>query len=124
MVIAGHSQGGGHAGVIAKNHDVARVLFFASPVDFNYVYNQPARWINSDHKTPPIRYFAFTHSEDNDWGMYDKELIMFSYLGMSVYGQPVNVDKSSPPYSGSHIFTSTRQEDSQLAYHMCIVHDA
>jgi pimeloyl-ACP methyl ester carboxylesterase len=42
MILAGHSQGGGHAAFIAMRHEVARVLMFGSPKDFSTRFNQPA----------------------------------------------------------------------------------
>src|SRR3954466_13197701 len=62
------SQGGGHAALLAMQHEVARVLMFGSPKDFNVHFNQPARWFSGPNATPLDRYFSFVHSADEGHG--------------------------------------------------------
>jgi hypothetical protein len=59
IVVAGHSQGGGHAALIAKDHEVKKVLMFASPNDFSDFFNTPALWTSKPHVTPTYLYYAF-----------------------------------------------------------------
>jgi hypothetical protein len=44
VVLAGHSQGGGHVGVLAKTVSLSRAIYFSSPEDWNNVTDQPANW--------------------------------------------------------------------------------
>ena len=44
VVLAGHSQGGGHAQLLAKDHAVARLVVLGSPKDYNLRHGRPAAW--------------------------------------------------------------------------------
>ncbi len=123
IVIAGQSQGGGHAGVIAKYHKVARVLFFASPKDFSTYFSNPANWIDSTNQTPANRYFAFAHSSDNIGCTFSQLQMIYTNFGMSQFGSAVNTDSTISPYNNSHILTSTIPESSANA-HRCVVDDS
>lgn len=57
IVVAGQSQGGGHAALIAMQHEVARVLMFGAPKDFNVHFNKPAAWYSEKNATPIDRFF-------------------------------------------------------------------
>jgi hypothetical protein len=45
VVLAGHSQGGGHVGVLAKTVSLSRAVYFSAPEDWNELANLPAGWI-------------------------------------------------------------------------------
>ncbi|MBP6002628.1 MAG: IPT/TIG domain-containing protein [Pyrinomonadaceae bacterium] len=123
IVIAGHSQGGGHAGIIGRYHGVSRVLMFAA-MDFNALSNAPANWIAVPDSTPnatgAARFWGFGHQQD--------EMVNFTLLstriwpayGMPQYGSIQNADNTSPPYANSHSLTSSRACDN---YHGCIAAD-
>lgn len=64
IVIAGHSQGSGHAAFIAKMFAVRRVLIFSGPQDYLDDLNEPAPWEARKSATPPSRYYAFLNLED------------------------------------------------------------
>jgi len=64
MIVAGHSQGAGHAACLAKKFPVYRVLIFAGPQDFLVKYNAPAGWLSAPGNTPAQRYYAFLHLQD------------------------------------------------------------
>ncbi|MDR3713770.1 MAG: hypothetical protein P4L51_13195 [Puia sp.] len=64
IVVAGHSQGSGHAAFLAKKFKVARVLVFAGPQDYLVNFHAAASWERTPGKTDPSRYFAFLHTED------------------------------------------------------------
>jgi len=122
VVIAGHSQGGGHAGMIAKNHKVARVLMFGAPKDFHSYYSQPANWINSHNQTPANRYFVFTHSSDDFGCSFNQQIDMFTLFGLNQYGAMVNVDNIQPPYN-TRILTSTISVTTAFNAHSCVISD-
>lgn len=44
VVLAGHSQGGGHVGVLVKSVALARAVYFSSPDDWNDLTDRPAAW--------------------------------------------------------------------------------
>ena len=52
LVLAGQSQGGGHASLLAMRHEVARVLMFGSPKDFSVHFGKPAAWYSGPEPRP------------------------------------------------------------------------
>jgi hypothetical protein len=44
VIVAGHSQGGGHAAVLAKSVALARAVYFSAPEDWNELTDRPAPW--------------------------------------------------------------------------------
>jgi pimeloyl-ACP methyl ester carboxylesterase len=92
IVVAGHSQGGGHAAMLARDHLVARVVFLASPGDQSA---GPAPWLLEPRATPANRYFGFGHRDDGP-SFFD------NWTAMGVPGPLTSVDGASPPYGGSH----------------------
>jgi hypothetical protein len=103
--LAGWSQGGGHAAYMAKDRDVARVIGFSSPQDWDLRLNQPAPWITHQHVTPSSRYFGFGHIQDAT-ALWSYVQPIWTALGMNSFGVPVSVDTAQPPYAGSHQLTT------------------
>jgi len=64
VVVAGHSQGAGHAAYLAQHFPVQRALIFAGPQDYLAYFNTPAGWLSGNSKTPASSYFAFLHTRD------------------------------------------------------------
>jgi hypothetical protein len=64
IIVAGHSQGAGHAAFIGKKFPVYRVLIFAGPQDFFVHFNSPAGWVLQKGITNSSKYFAFLHVKD------------------------------------------------------------
>jgi hypothetical protein len=64
IIVAGHSQGSGHAGYIGKMFNVDRVLMFSGPQDYMDDLHKPAPWEDSKSATPPSRFFAFLSEND------------------------------------------------------------
>jgi pimeloyl-ACP methyl ester carboxylesterase len=105
VVIAGHSQGGGHAGVLAKLHPVYRCVCFSSPADWRNPVNRPASWYAAPGATDASKIFGFSHQQDElvTWPLVRANWIA---LGLDAYGAAVNVDATAAPYGGSHALTS------------------
>jgi pimeloyl-ACP methyl ester carboxylesterase len=113
LILAGQSQGGGHAALLAKQHQVARVLMFGSPKDFSVYYNQPARWYSDASATPLERFFSFVHSQDEGHGCtYPQQLANYQALKLLPKYSIVNVDDTRPPYGHSRLLTSKRASQS------------
>lgn len=64
ILVAGHSQGSGHAAYIGKLFRVDRVLMFSGPQDYMDNLNAPAPWQARKSATPPSRFFAFLNFKD------------------------------------------------------------
>ena len=107
LVLSGHSQGGGHAGVMAKYRRVARVVFFASPKDYSNALRKPAAWINATHATPTEAYFGFSHAEDDQGCSPQQQLDIYNLLGMNNFGPFINVGGAASPYQNRRILTSS-----------------
>ena len=109
IALSGHSQGGGHAALIARDHVVDRVILFNSPSDA--VNGLPAPWLSEPHITPDTSYFAFVHSDDN--GVYRTQL--YDLMGFGELGSPVHVDTTPPPYNRVHILYTEQPMDNAHA---------
>jgi hypothetical protein len=128
IVLSGHSQGGGHAALIAKSRSVARVALLASPVDNIGPFARqvgstwPAPWLLGPHVTPSERYFAFGHAQDgiSDWGLQWKA----QGLGLTDFGPIVNVDEETPPYRNSHTLMTNATPRPPVTPHNSVSVDA
>ena len=98
--LAGQSQGGGHAALIAREHKVARVLMFSAPKDYNRQLHKPAPWYRQG-QTPVQRFFAFAHTRDKQGCTFSQQLEIFRVMGMA--SKPVIVDGAAPPFGGAQI---------------------
>ena len=119
VVISGHSQGGGHAAMMARDRLMARVCMFASPKDYSSFFRAPAAWQNAAHVTPAVRYYGFNHVQDSQ----NLTLANWRALGLSSLGAPVSVDSASPPYAASHQLTTNAAPASPGELHGSVVVD-
>jgi len=107
IAVGGHSQGGGHAALIAVKHRVARVICTGSPKDYSHALHRPAAWYRETSATPKACFFAFNHDQD---GMGNCTPAMqtanLSALGLDQFGPPADVDQESPPYHHTRILTT------------------
>ena len=102
IVIAGHSQGGGHAFYISKIKAVDRAVCFAS-IDWNSNLNQSAAWINMMGATPVNKLYSFNGLRDQIFA-YANVQTQLSELGLQ--GPAVSIDSNNPPYNNSHTLTT------------------
>jgi hypothetical protein len=123
IVVAGHSQGGGHAAIIGRFHPVARVIMLAA-MDFNGLSNAPANWIARPETTPnastPDKFWGFSHMRDEQVNFTLLSNRIWSIYGMPSFGSIVNVDNTAPPYNNTHSLTSNGECDN---FHGCIAVD-
>ncbi len=96
IIIAGHSQGAGHAGVIGKHYPVKRVIMF-SGMDF-LNNGQIPDWVNNT--TNSDRYYALHHVND--------ELVPYNgaKAGWITLGMGAPSDASTPPFTTHTFFTT------------------
>ncbi len=64
IIVAGHSQGSGHAAMLGKMFRVNRVLIFSGPQDYLVDMNRPSPWLSDKSATPEKRYYAFLNLKD------------------------------------------------------------
>lgn len=103
IAVAGQSQGGGHAVLIAKKHEVARVIATGAPKDYSLRHGKPAAWLSADSATPASRIFCFNHVQDRQAANLEQQRENLRALGLDQLAPEVNVDKTNPPYSHSRM---------------------
>ena len=64
IVVAGHSQGAGHAAYLGKMFPLAGVLMLSGPQDYLKQLNRPAPWEVAAGQTPAEREYAFLNLRD------------------------------------------------------------
>ena len=103
VVLAGHSQGGGYVGVMAKTVVLDRAVYFSSPDDWNALTNTPADWtLTKPNVTPADRQYGF--GSDADTLVPNAHAFAhWDNLGLARPASgPVLVDGGTPPFGGSH----------------------
>jgi len=104
MVVAGQSQGGGHAALIAIQHEVARVICTGAPKDYSHALLRPAAWYSEPSATPKSRFFAFNHDQDHMGNCSPaQQAANLEALGLNKLGSPASVDTEPPPYRHTRI---------------------
>lgn len=117
-VVAGHSQGGGHAALIGKRQETHRVIMLGSPVDHNR--GIPSPWLSRPGATPASRHFGFAHQQDQG---FDQIIASWEAIGLAQFGPVINVDRAMPPYGLTHQLTSNLPVPRDK-YHPSVVVDA
>lgn len=104
--LAGHSQGGGHAALIARDSIVGRVIFFNCPSDKNKnldnPLNQPS-WFYDQHQTADSSYYAFFHMQN----LGPTKLKVYDIFGLSSFGKEVNIDEDGSNWTSHILFTDS-----------------
>jgi len=102
VVLAGHSQGGGHAGVLAKTVALQRAVYFSSPEDWNELIDSPAGWTSArPNVTPSAQQYGFGSDRDtlvpnaHAFAHWDNMRLARPQSG------PILVDDASPPFQES-----------------------
>lgn len=103
IAVAGQSQGGGHAALIAKKHEVARVVATGAVKDYSLRYGKPAAWLFAESATPPSRIFCFNHVQDRQAANLEQQRENHRALGLDKVAPEVNVDTAIPPYGHSRM---------------------
>ena len=104
IIFSGHSQGGGHATVIAKFYPIKRAICFSSPKDWRNQTNSPPVWLSSGNwQTPKSAIYCFNHVLDEHT---NHQLEIWDSLGLNDFGTPINVDFSPNPYNHTRQLTT------------------
>lgn len=106
IAIAGQSQGGGHAALIALKHHVSRVICTGAPKDYSVALRQPAAWLTQESATPRDRFFAFNHQQDHQACSPEQQLENLRALKLDAFGPPIDVDHATPPYAHTRVLTT------------------
>ncbi len=101
VTVAGHSQGAGHAGYLAKLEVLDRAVMFSGPADTGSIAGSPADWLSLPNVTPAARQYGFTHTDDAIVRQ-SRALANWAVIGLDASGVPVSVDGNAAPFAGSH----------------------
>ncbi len=120
IIFSGHSQGGGHAALIAKYYPIKRAICFSSPKDWRNITDAPPLWLsNGNWQTPRNAIYCFNHILDEHT---NHQLQIWDSLGLNEYGNPVNVDSFFAPYSNTRQLTTSYNVTSGDE-HACTIQD-
>lgn len=97
IIVAGHSQGGGHAAYIATTRWTRGALLFAGGLDRSALYQVQAPWM-SGRETLPSRYAGFVHIDDR----FPAFRGAWTTLGLDAFGPLVQAEGAEPPYFGAN----------------------
>lgn len=128
IVVSGHSQGGGMAGIIGRYHPVARSVMFSAS-DYNERLQKLANWIANPTSTPnassPDKFWAFQHEQDELVPFNINSTKTWPAYGMPAFGPIINVDSNISPYQNTHSLTTnlTVSGTGSSVYHGCVVVD-
>ncbi len=100
IAVSGHSQGGGHAAMIAKIRLVARVVMFSSVTDSLRGASVP--WV-ATHVTPSDRYYGLDHDLDEQFRSIRAS---WDSVGMAAFGPAVAPENTAPPYDFTHMLVT------------------
>ena len=103
VILAGHSQGGGHAFYMAKKVAVYRTVAFAS-IDYNTNTNQNATWVTQLGATDMSKYYSYNHTGDEVFAYAN---VVTQLNAMGITGPAINTENATTPYSNSHTLTTT-----------------
>ncbi len=102
IIVAGHSQGAGHACYLGKKNMVDKVVMFSGPNDYSKFYNAPANWLTVKGNTPLSKQFSLLHTRDQIV-MFSNQVEILRGLGSLALGEnPTLVDKLTPPYANAN----------------------
>lgn len=93
IAVGGHSQGGGHAAMTAKLHEVDRVLLFGA--------TEPAPWTLEPTATPSDRFWGLVHRQEMSFNGITR-----SWENLGLPGEPVEIELT-PPQRPSHRLVAT-----------------
>lgn len=123
VTLAGHSQGGGHVGVLAKLVALDRAVYFSSPADWRQVANVPATWLSRPNVTAASRQYAFIHEQDQLVPVAEARANWLA-LGLGALGPVTSVDGAAAPYGNSHQLTTRATPLLAGSFHGATVVDA
>ncbi len=119
IIVGGHSQGSGHAGLLTKHHALHGALFFGGPGD-GFAGGDVAPWVFEPSLTSAANMVGFTHRNDS---LFPRATATYDAFELDTFPPMVNVDTIAPPYRDSHQFTSLAAPGRPGEFHGCVVVD-
>src|SRR6476661_1383242 len=101
VIVAGHSQGSGHACYLGKRNLVDRIVMLSGPNDYSTYYASPANWLTQPGQTPLTKHFSLLHTRD-EIVPFANQVANIRGLGLLAANQaPLLCDNLAAPYSNS-----------------------
>jgi hypothetical protein len=99
IVLAGHSQGSGHAGYLAKKNTAERLIMLSGPNDYNTTLAKPGNWLYDKSQTPVSKQFALLHTND-ELVSFGNQVANLKAIGILAQNKsPFLADNSSAPFN-------------------------
>lgn len=102
-VLAGHSQGGGHAVYISKKVVLSKALCFAS-IDWNSFLGASAAWVFESGATPISKVYSFISPNDQ---VFSYTNVQRQLNDLGIPGTAVSIDNTSAPYGNTNRLITT-----------------
>lgn len=102
-ILAGHSQGGGHAVYISKKVSLHKALCFAS-IDWNSFLGTSAAWIFEPGATPASKVYSFISPNDQ---VFNYANVQRQLNDLGIPGAAISIDNATPPYSSTNRLTTS-----------------
>jgi hypothetical protein len=126
ILLAGHSQGGGHAAMLGRYYSTAGVVMFAS-MDYSFQADRPGAWINVNSNTRLEKFFAVAHTEDRTMPITAMRRY-WNAFGFRELSPVINIDHVGPPYANSNTLITSikpaRLDKDKSNYHNALCMDA
>jgi hypothetical protein len=101
IIVAGHSQGSGHACYLGKKNLVDRVVMFSGPNDYSTYFSTAANWLSLSGQTPLTKQFSLLHTKD-EIVPFSNQVANLKGLGLLEADQnPTLADNLTTPYSNA-----------------------
>lgn len=105
--VGGHSQGGGHAGVMSKLYAMNRVCYFGSPPDWS---GGPANWESFANVTAASRQFGFASVTDSAVP-YAEVTAVWQAMGLGGFGATLAITETTTSFGGTHMVSTNAAPD-------------
>jgi pimeloyl-ACP methyl ester carboxylesterase len=100
IIIAGHSQGSGHACYLAKKFPVDRAIMLSGPNDYSTFFTNSANWLRTSGLTPPARMFTLLHLND-EIVPFSQQYVNNKGLGMTSLMDTTLIDNLATPFNNA-----------------------
>jgi hypothetical protein len=124
LIVGGHSQGAGMAGMLAKTRRVDRCLMFTD-MDWWVAGGRPYNWMSAASRTPVDHWFLLAHERDQYLAFADMQTCATA-LDVDRYGSFARVETSAVTTFSNRHFLSTDLDPAPAApssYHGCPIVD-
>jgi hypothetical protein len=101
ITAAGHSQGGGHAGYLAKLVSLDRAVMFSAPGEPGGAGGPAVQWASLPNVTPAERQYGFSHTADTQ-AVFSAVTNNWTAVGLAAFGAIFSVDGGFAPFANSH----------------------